>query len=57
VALEGADLPLALPPDVPEWLSPVTAVVPAQVLAWRIAQRRGLDVDQPLGLQKVTRTH
>jgi glutamine---fructose-6-phosphate transaminase (isomerizing) len=56
VALEGADLPLALPPDVPEWLSPVTAVVPAQVLAWRIAQRRGLDVDQPLGLQKVTRT-
>jgi glutamine---fructose-6-phosphate transaminase (isomerizing) len=55
--LAGADLPLALPPGVPEWLSPITTVVPAQVLAWRIARRRGLDVDQPLGLQKVTRTH
>jgi glutamine---fructose-6-phosphate transaminase (isomerizing) len=56
-ALAAADLPIALPPGVPEWLSPVTAVVPGQVLAWRIAQRRGLDVDQPLGLQKVTRTN
>jgi glucosamine--fructose-6-phosphate aminotransferase (isomerizing) len=40
----------------PEWLSPLTAVVPAQLLAVGAAERRGLDADRPLGLQKVTRT-
>ena len=40
----------------PEWLSPLTAVVPAQLLAVGAAERRGLDVDRPAGLQKVTRT-
>ena len=40
----------------PEWLSPVCAVVPAQLLAVGAAERRGLDVDRPLGLQKITRT-
>jgi glutamine---fructose-6-phosphate transaminase (isomerizing) len=56
-ALEDADLALPLPLGVPEWLSPLTAVVPGQVLAWRIAEARGSDVDQPVGLQKVTETH
>ena len=40
----------------PEWLSPLCAVVPAQLLAVGAAERRGLDVDRPVGLQKVTRT-
>jgi glucosamine--fructose-6-phosphate aminotransferase (isomerizing) len=40
----------------PEWLSPLCAVVPAQLLAVGAAERRGLDVDRPLGLHKVTRT-
>jgi glucosamine--fructose-6-phosphate aminotransferase (isomerizing) len=40
----------------PEWLSPLTAVIPAQLLAVGAAERRGLDADRPLGLQKVTRT-
>jgi glucosamine--fructose-6-phosphate aminotransferase (isomerizing) len=40
----------------PEWLSPLTAVVPAQLLAVGAAELRGLDADRPLGLQKVTRT-
>jgi glucosamine--fructose-6-phosphate aminotransferase (isomerizing) len=42
--------------QVPEWLSPICAVVPAQLLAVGAAERRGLDVDRPVGLQKVTRT-
>jgi glutamine---fructose-6-phosphate transaminase (isomerizing) len=42
--------------DGPEWLSPICAVVPAQLLAVGAAERRGLDVDRPVGLQKVTRT-
>jgi glucosamine--fructose-6-phosphate aminotransferase (isomerizing) len=40
----------------PEWLSPLVAVIPAQLLAVAAAEQRGLDVDRPFGLQKVTRT-
>lgn len=41
---------------VPEWLSPVVAVVPGQLLAVGLAERRGLDIDEPFGLSKITRT-
>ena len=40
----------------PEWLSPLVAVIPAQQLAVGMAERLGRDVDRPPGLQKVTRT-
>jgi glucosamine--fructose-6-phosphate aminotransferase (isomerizing) len=51
----GADLPL--PGDVPEWLSPIVAVVPGQVLAMRHAVLRGGEIDAPAGLTKVTETY
>ena len=54
--LERAGTPLPLVPGVPEWLSPLTAVVPGQVLGLRLAQLRGLDVDRPVGLKKITLT-
>jgi glucosamine--fructose-6-phosphate aminotransferase (isomerizing) len=41
---------------VPEWLSPLVAVIPAQLLAVGAAEHLGRDVDRPTGLQKVTRT-
>jgi glutamine---fructose-6-phosphate transaminase (isomerizing) len=41
---------------VPEWLSPLVAVLPAQALAAELAGARGVDVDAPFGLRKVTRT-
>jgi glucosamine--fructose-6-phosphate aminotransferase (isomerizing) len=46
---------IALQP-VPEWLSPLVAVIPAQQLAVGAAEHLGRDVDRPSGLQKVTRT-
>jgi glucosamine--fructose-6-phosphate aminotransferase (isomerizing) len=55
--LESAHTKLPLVPDVPEWLSPLTAVIPGQVTAMRLAEQRGLDVDHPAGLQKITLTH
>ncbi len=47
---------LALPPGVPEWLSPICAIVPGQLLAMRLAATRGYDPDQPRALRKVTET-
>ena len=46
---------LAVEPG-PEWLSPLCAVVPAQLLAVGAAERHGFDADRPVGLEKVTRT-
>jgi glucosamine--fructose-6-phosphate aminotransferase (isomerizing) len=54
--LRRAQTRLPLVPRVPEWLSPLTAVVPGQLTALRLAQLRGLDIDQPAGLNKVTLT-
>jgi glucosamine--fructose-6-phosphate aminotransferase (isomerizing) len=55
-ALALAHTPLRLPAGVPEWLSPIVAVVPGQVFALGLAEAKGLDPDHPRGLQKVTRT-
>ena len=50
-----ADVVVSLP-CVPEWLSPLVAIVPGQLWALQLAVARGCDPDQPLGLSKVTRT-
>jgi glucosamine--fructose-6-phosphate aminotransferase (isomerizing) len=50
----GSRLPFAA--QVPEWLSPLVAVIPGQLCALRLAEARGLDADRPRGLAKVTRT-
>lgn len=52
----AAGLPLDADPGVPGWLSPLLAVLPGQLLAARLAAARGVDVDRPGGLAKVTRT-
>lgn len=39
-------------PEVDEILSPVISVIPLQLLAYHIAARKGLDVDQPRNLAK-----
>jgi glucosamine--fructose-6-phosphate aminotransferase (isomerizing) len=54
--LARVDTGLELVGQTPEWLSPLVAVVPGQVAAHRLALRRGIDVDRPLGLEKVTLT-
>jgi glutamine---fructose-6-phosphate transaminase (isomerizing) len=52
----AVSLRLPIASGVPEWLSPVTAVIPGQFLALALAQARGHDADRPRGLSKVTRT-
>ncbi len=55
-ALALAKSPLPLVESVPEWLSPLTAILPGQLLALHLTLAKGLDPDVPRGLQKVTRT-
>ncbi|MBK8026731.1 MAG: SIS domain-containing protein [Chloroflexi bacterium] len=47
---------LPIPADVPEWLSPIVSVMPGQLFALNLAMMKGLPVDQPRGLTKVTDT-
>jgi glutamine---fructose-6-phosphate transaminase (isomerizing) len=54
-ALKGAISPMPIA-NVPEWLSPIVAVLPGQVLAMQLALAKGHSVDKPIGLNKVTVT-
>jgi glutamine---fructose-6-phosphate transaminase (isomerizing) len=54
--LREAVTPLPLPAGVPEWLSPLVAVVPGQLFALHLTLAKGHDPDQPVGLKKVTIT-
>ena len=46
-----------VPRQLPEWLSPVSLVVPGQLLAMHWAILRGHDVDAPRSLRKITETY
>jgi glucosamine--fructose-6-phosphate aminotransferase (isomerizing) len=54
--LDEAVTSLPLPKGVPEWLSPLVAVVPGQLFALHLTLVKGFDPDQPRGLTKVTIT-
>ena len=47
---------LPLPVTLPEHLSPISAIVPGQLFAMFLANTRGIDVDHPRGLSKITET-
>jgi glucosamine--fructose-6-phosphate aminotransferase (isomerizing) len=53
----SAEVHLQLPVGVPEWLSPLVAVVPGQFFALRLAEAKHLDPDHPAELHKVTETY
>jgi glucosamine--fructose-6-phosphate aminotransferase (isomerizing) len=56
-ALEQAQSPLALPAGIPEWLTPLVAIIPAQLLAYSLTLVKGYDAEQPRTIHKVTETH
>ncbi|HXT22626.1 MAG TPA: SIS domain-containing protein [Thermoanaerobaculia bacterium] len=55
-ALALARSPIRLPRLLPEWLSPITAVLAAQLWSYRLAEAMGRDTEAPRGLSKVTET-
>jgi glucosamine--fructose-6-phosphate aminotransferase (isomerizing) len=54
--LQDAQLGFPLPSGVPEWLTPLITVLPAQVFGLYLARLKGLNPDVPDGINKVTRT-
>lgn len=54
LALGHAALPL--PPGVPDWLTPIVGIVPAQLYCYHLAHVKGFDTETPRHLRKVTLT-
>lgn len=54
--LQIADCPLSLPSGIPEWLSPLVAIIPAQLFTYHLTIIKGINPDTPRGLSKVTLT-
>ncbi|MDH3746020.1 MAG: SIS domain-containing protein [Acidobacteriota bacterium] len=55
-ALELAQTAIRLPQQLPEWLSPIVGIVPAQVFCYHLTRAMGHDTERPRRLAKVTRT-
>lgn len=55
-ALALARTSLRLPMDIPEWLSPVVSIVPAQLFCYHLTRAKGYDTEAPRGLSKITLT-
>jgi glucosamine--fructose-6-phosphate aminotransferase (isomerizing) len=51
-----AQSPIQIPDGVPEWLSPLVCIVPAQLFTYHLTLVKGYDPDQPRSIHKVTRT-
>ncbi len=56
-ALELAQSPVPLPNGMPEWLSPIVSIIPGQLFAYYLTIAKGLDVERPRSIGKVTETH
>ncbi len=55
-ALALAQMPLTIPADVPEWLSPLVSILPAQLFSYHLTLVKGFNAEQPRGIHKVTKT-
>ena len=55
-ALAIGQTALPLPAGVPEWLSPLVAIIPAQLYCYHLTRACGYDTEAPRYLRKVTET-
>jgi len=52
-----AQSPIQLPPQIPEWLTPLVSILPAQLFACHLTEVKGYDPEKPRSITKVTETH
>jgi glucosamine--fructose-6-phosphate aminotransferase (isomerizing) len=55
-ALGLGNTALRLPKDIPEWVSPIVSIEPAQLFCYHLTQAKGFDTESPRSLRKVTKT-
>jgi glucosamine--fructose-6-phosphate aminotransferase (isomerizing) len=55
-ALALANTPVRLPEKLPEWITPIPAIVPAQLFCYHLTRAKGYSTEGPRGLSKVTLT-
>ncbi len=55
-ALALAQSPIRLPADIPEWTSPIVAIIPAQLFVYHLTRAKGYDTEKPRTIHKVTET-
>jgi len=55
-ALSLAQSPIPLPEGIPEWLSPLVTIIPAQLFSYHLTQVKGYDTEAPRTLRKITET-
>lgn len=55
-ALALANTPLQLPERLPDWITPIPAIVPAQLFCYHLTRAKGYNTEGPRGLSKVTLT-
>lgn len=55
-ALSLAQVPLKIPAETPEWLSPLVSILPAQLFAYHLTLAKGYNTEQPRSIRKVTET-
>ncbi|MCJ7624477.1 MAG: SIS domain-containing protein [Anaerolineaceae bacterium] len=54
--LKLGNLGLRIPPDVPEWATPMISIVLGQLFSYHLTVSKGINPDIPRGLNKVTKT-
>jgi glutamine---fructose-6-phosphate transaminase (isomerizing) len=55
-ALSLAQSPILLPAGMPEWLTPIVGIVPAQLFASHLTLAKGFDPEKPRTIFKITET-
>jgi glucosamine--fructose-6-phosphate aminotransferase (isomerizing) len=48
---------IKLPAQIPEWLTPLVSIIPAQLFACHLTEVKGYDTEKPRSITKVTETH
>lgn len=55
-ALSMAKVPVPIPTEIPEWLTPLVCIIPAQLFAYHLTIAKGFNPEKPRSIQKVTET-
>jgi glucosamine--fructose-6-phosphate aminotransferase (isomerizing) len=56
IALNLAQSPISIPSEIPEWLSPLISILPAQLFTYHLTVAKGYDTEQPRSIHKITET-